>query len=679
MQDNGTSQSPADPDGLTFWQRDVGGDGVEVLWNHGDPNLLLAGSQGGNLSRSADGGNSWFYIPDAKAGSYAPFISKIAGSKQDADLVFTVGNAGVKRSDNFGQSWTLIPVNGNWMGWRTFDNVEISTADPQVVWISSRLKYEDYIGARGGIHISRDGGLSFTEISANFPAGMTESSGIGTDPIDPATAFMLFSAAGGPKILKTTDYGQTWNDLSAFNNKESSNGFPDVATYALIVMPYDRNIIWAGTEIGLFISEDAGQNWFLADNGLPQVSIFQMAIVDGQIILATQGLGIWTVDIPELAGYQPPVVTLTPRFNDLAFQPVGNVRISYSLRSPYDSTLISLNDQRWIKLGPNMSRKDSTLYFPVTSNATLTFDIASYKDGREFSSAGQSVDVYITSVQSSYSSDFNSPGASEQFTGDGFSIQSYSGFESSAIHSEHPYPVNKEFTYLLLIPIAVGSENTILTYEDVVLIEEGSVSDYTDPRFWDYVIVEGSKDGSNWLPLADGYDSQYDPDWSAAYRSGIVSGGDSNTVGNSSMYVTHTIDLLDTFNTGDIIFIRFRLLSDPAVVAWGWAIDNLNIQQTDIIEIPEEFALAQNYPNPFNLTTTIEYDLPGESNVKISVFNILGQKVITLVDAFQTAGAAKTITWNGLDKNNIGVASGTYLYRIEAGSFSQTKKMVLLK
>ena len=80
-------------------------------------------------------------------------------------------------------------------------------------------------------------------------------------PTDPNTAYILFSAAGLPKIFRTQDAGQTWASLTGTvgtTDAVSSNGFPNVATYAMLQMPYDPNTIWAGTEIGLVVSSDNG-------------------------------------------------------------------------------------------------------------------------------------------------------------------------------------------------------------------------------------------------------------------------------------------------------------------------------------------------------------------------------------------------------------------------------------
>jgi hypothetical protein len=92
-----------------------------------------------------------------------------------------------------------------------------------------------------------------------------------------------------------------------------------------------------------------------------------------------------------------------------------------------------------------------------------------------------------------------------------------------------------------------------------------------------------------------------------------------------------------------------------------------------LASLPKEFALLQNYPNPFNPTTVISYELPLSGQVVLKLFNILGQEIETLVDEQQAAGS-KTVRVNGEN-----LPSGVYMYRIVVGSFSDTKKMVLIR
>jgi flagellar hook assembly protein FlgD len=94
--------------------------------------------------------------------------------------------------------------------------------------------------------------------------------------------------------------------------------------------------------------------------------------------------------------------------------------------------------------------------------------------------------------------------------------------------------------------------------------------------------------------------------------------------------------------------------------------------------MPKEFVLHQNYPNPFNPITSLRYDLPNDGLVNITVYDMMGRAVITLVNGSQTAGF-KSIQWNSTNDRNEPVSAGLYLYTIQAGEFSQTRKMVLLK
>jgi hypothetical protein len=93
----------------------------------------------------------------------------------------------------------------------------------------------------------------------------------------------------------------------------------------------------------------------------------------------------------------------------------------------------------------------------------------------------------------------------------------------------------------------------------------------------------------------------------------------------------------------------------------------------DEVNLPAEFALSGSYPNPFNAETVIEYQLPEASEVRLEVYNILGEKVATLVDSEQKAGY-RSVVW---DASNM--SSGLYFYKLSAGDFTQTKRMMLVK
>ncbi len=110
-----------------------------------------------------------------------------------------------------------------------------------------------------------------------------------------------------------------------------------------------------------------------------------------------------------------------------------------------------------------------------------------------------------------------------------------------------------------------------------------------------------------------------------------------------------------------------------------------NFAPSDVREVnssdqtrPSEFSLSQNYPNPFNPVTNFQFSLSKSSHVKIEIFNILGQKIKVLVDEDMKPGVYSA-DWNGTDESGRSVSSGIYFYRMQAGVYTDIKKMVLMK
>jgi len=108
-----------------------------------------------------------------------------------------------------------------------------------------------------------------------------------------------------------------------------------------------------------------------------------------------------------------------------------------------------------------------------------------------------------------------------------------------------------------------------------------------------------------------------------------------------------------------------------------------SVEESDDKSIPSEFILSQNYPNPFNPSTSIEFSVPVNSNVRLTIYNLLGQVVTIIVNEEISAGNY-SVKWNGTDNSGLQVSSGVYLYKMKANGnsgtpYSQTKKMILLK
>lgn len=232
-----------------------------------------------------------------------------------------------------------------------------------------------------------------------------------------------------------------------------------------------------------------------------------------------------------------------------------------------------------------------------------------------------------------FTSDLNTD--QKDFFGD-LSIVTPVGFSNSAIHTAHPY-VNSnspteitDLTYVLLYPIEVQSINTFIEFDEVVLVEPGVGSDYMDPAFKDYVIVEASKDnGQTWIPLLPGYDSRDMDVWLEYYNNNIQN-GNSKSIGTLNFFRNRKIDLLSTLQSSDVVYIRFRIRSDNSGNGWGWAIDNLTIQD-EVVAIENAFIPENSItisPNP--VIDKVRINSTNKSNIgkaTFKVFNGSGQIV----------------------------------------------------
>ena len=144
---------------------------------------------------------------------------------------------------------------------------------------------------------------------------------------------------------------------------------------------------------------------------------------------------------------------------------------------------------------------------------------------------------------------------------------------------------------------------------------------------------------------------------------------------------TMCIDSATIPGGGDWLFLRddWVTIVKPGVnTPICFLVTDPSFESADPVATPFVYSLSQNYPNPFNPRTRIDYSLERKGNVNISVFNILGQKVKTLVDAELDAGEY-TAFWNGDDESGNEVASGIYFYKLTTGDFVETRKMALMR
>ncbi|UCG28196.1 MAG: T9SS type A sorting domain-containing protein, partial [Bacteroidales bacterium] len=285
----------------------------------------------------------------------------------------------------------------------------------------------------------------------------------------------------------------------------------------------------------------------------------------------------------------------------------------------------------------------------------------------------------IPEAVDTYSNDFNL--ISNDFLGNGFALATPAGFNDQALHTNHPYESpdmeNQFINYIaqLRYPIRVNDTSAYMKYDEIVLVEPGEIGvPFGEEGFWDYVIVEVSKDlGVSWIPVIDGYDCRFESVWYGTYNSSIDANGNSLAVASPNLFRTHEINLLkhDSIQSGDEIIIRFRLFSDPFLHGWGWVIDNLQIQgyissvQNNLFH-PGEILI---YPNPsssyFNIKGTFRSQI---DELDIMVTDLLGREILRRT--VQPAGIQlfETINLTGFEE-------GVYFIRLKAGNRQSVYKI----
>ena len=368
-QDNGTWLSPFNPNARRGWEEVQGGDGFDVVWKSADS--LMGSIQGNYITRSIGGPD---YGNWNLAGNIldfpGQFLTSLSWTPESEDYVFSISpgrQGGLLRSTNFGRRWQLIqPKNINqWGDPHHGGKVRISIADPEVVWAGYRMRGN---GAR--LHVSenaqnprqaRNNQKPVLLRSVKSPDFVPTApiTGLATHPINRATAYVTFSVSCQPKLVRTEDMGETWQELSGFvgsNNCQSNNGFPNARVWDVEVFPDYPNIIWAGTDMGIFESRDHGETWAYADNGLPAVSVWRIRIVDGEVVVATHGRGVWSLDLDQVQG----------QIQTSVADVVDNIPISFELLDNY----------------PNPFNPSTTIGFKVLKDSHISvavFDVLGRK------------------------------------------------------------------------------------------------------------------------------------------------------------------------------------------------------------------------------------------------------------------------------------------------------------
>lgn len=286
-----------------------------------------------------------------------------------------------------------------------------------------------------------------------------------------------------------------------------------------------------------------------------------------------------------------------------------------------------------------------------------------------------SVSIPITSILDPidlYTTDFNEDNS--DFILDGLEITTVPGFNDGALHSSHPYEdgddSNFESNYFALLryPIVISADNPRLQFDEVVLVEPGDQA-----GLYDYVTVEGSADyGKTWQKLVLNYDSRDNNFWLEKYNSTFF-GGNSVSAGAPDLFKRRIIDITDktTFKPGDEILLRFRLFADQLENGWGWAIENLIIQDKITSLAEKEAKNISIYPNPVKRgKLALNFKENPSNNYNLTIFEKTGR----MVHFAKNIKIEKNLT---SEINVSFLHAGFYIFKIESGEDRVVRKVII--
>lgn len=271
-QDNGTQQTFS----TLNWSAAFGGDGGEVSFNPASQNYIIGETQNGGLTRTTNNGASWINgTGGIDMGENAAWVAPIINDYNNPAVFYTARQK-VYKSTNNGGSWTAISNNIN--GSSAVSELAVSPTDPSLLYCST--------GAT--LFKSTDGGSNWVNSSAGLPNRTITS--IYVQPTDSHIAFVTCSGYGTDKVFISTNQGAGWNSISG--------NLPDSPVNDIYIYTGDAshpNTYFVATDIGVFMTNDGGQNWIELANGLPNTVILHLDYSDSTHMLraGTHGRGVY--------------------------------------------------------------------------------------------------------------------------------------------------------------------------------------------------------------------------------------------------------------------------------------------------------------------------------------------------------------------------------------------------
>ena len=641
----------------------------------------------GGLFKSTDGGNSWSLIsPSTMATNYFNGDDVIPFSS--TTIIFATGPngstlGGIYRTTDGGSTWDKMTTNLPSTNYRRIafakDPKSSSIGYAQIE--SSNYSSPDY--GLAGIYKTTDAGATWAALPRPGTLPSTSSTSflsnqgwydnvIAVDPFNSKNIYV-----GGVDMMKSTDGGSTWAQLTYWH---SYYGTPEVHAdhHAIAFDPVTANVVYTGNDGGIYKTSNGGSTWTNLNNNLaitqfysgavyPTGSTYSGGTQDNGHLMFSSGTN-WDEVYGGDGGYSAQDQTNSlVSFEEYVYLDISkstdggqnwtesisgltdannstnSLFISPFVMNPLNSSVLLAGSNKvwatinsagsWTQVSSALtSGKVSAL--TITNSASPYLGFAGTTDGHVFKCTSLNPANGIN-TWTDISPSGNNASYVRRITVDPSNQQNiyvcYSGYNNNGLFpTKHIwYSGNQGSTWA-----DISGDLPDVPVHSLLVDNNVSTTLYIGTEIGVY---QSTNRGTNWVSASSGM-PPYVPVDELVYQKGT--------------------SYLFAFTHGRGVFVTSSATA---------------VRSDEVSNIPSNFELSQNYPNPFNPSTSIKYSIPVDANVKVSIYNIKGELVTTLVNQFQKAGYY-TATFNGTD-----LSSGVYLYKVEAGNFNQVKKMVLLK
>ena len=591
--------------------------------------VLLAGVIS-SLFVSTDAGRNWVSPTTPPVSSPTSFA--VMHTMKDSGIIHIVAGTmwdGIYVSSDNGMTWTPSTLKGS---------IGAVGASDSIIFAGA---YADHI------YRSTDEGTSWTALSNGLP------------PATDIKAFAFIPNASGSSSVVAISYGEIF--LSTDNGDHwhaIKNNLWAGLFFSLTVAQLNSDIfaIFVGTESGVFRSTNAGLTWDVVNQGLSACIVTSLGVSKSSIFAGTSGNGIFrsrdqgSTWIPVNNGLDSSFIESMQTFGGLKVNSIasfGNTLLAGTLAGIFRST------------------DDGTTWIDVNNDCTKQ-QIWSFAKSDSVILAGGSVFFVFRSTDDGMTW---SCGDRNFTSGSVMALTSGNGMLFAAAMEGGAYLSTNNGTSWTKIYSPGNSEDAYsLTYvSPYLLLGKGSGG-----------LLRSSDDGKTWRVVGSGLPADCEI-YDFVVTGSNVFAGTFGGVFLSTDYGLQWInvssnELSTAIRSLDIIGSDLIAGTEGAGVIWKRPLSEM-IAFTHVSTrlLSFNFKLEQNNPNPFNSSTTISFSLPSKSFVSLVVYDIIGRKVATIISEELPAGNYKR-HWNAQ-----GLSSGIYFYRLQAGNFTETKKLVLLQ